>query len=86
MKIRTFMLWGLVVGGVTAQTNDMLTWEQCLDLTKACNPDLVSARAAVRELEYGVASASAGFLPQVSATAGVGYGENEPSSTVHVCC
>jgi outer membrane protein TolC len=60
-----------------AQTNALLNWEQCLNQTKAFSPDLVSTRAAVRELEYGVASASAGFLPQVTAAAGTRYGENE---------
>jgi len=52
-----------------AQTNNVLTWEQCLKNTEAFNPDLISAKAAVRELEYGVASASSGFLPQINASA-----------------
>ena len=62
----------LFVGSTLASTNDSLTWEQCLDRTKAQSPELVAARAAVRELEYGVASASAGFLPQVDARASYG--------------
>ncbi len=41
------------------------------------NPDLVSAHAAVREHEYGVASASAGFLPQIDASVGAGIGQTE---------
>jgi outer membrane protein TolC len=52
-----------------ASTNDLLSWEECLSRAKANSPELVAARAAVRELEYGVASASAGFLPQVDASA-----------------
>jgi len=60
-----------------AQTNDFLTWELCLDRTKAQSPELVSARAAIRELEYGVASASSGFLPQINASAGVDRGQSE---------
>lgn len=65
------MAYALLAMGVSfAQTNEFLTWEQCLQLTKAQNPDLVSARSAVKELEYGVASASAGFLPNIDASAG----------------
>ncbi len=60
-----------------AQTNDFLTWELCLDRTKAQSHELVSARAAIRELEYGVASASSGFLPQISASASVDRGQRE---------
>jgi outer membrane protein TolC len=56
-------------GSTLASTNDFLTWEECLERTKAQSPELVSARAAVRELEFGVASASAGFLPQINASA-----------------
>lgn len=77
MRIRYLLFCCMLAGAASAQTNDFITWQQCLDRTKAYNPDLVSARAAVRELEYGVASASAGFLPQINASAGVGYGENE---------
>ncbi len=53
-----------------ASTNDFLTWEQCLERTKAQSPELAVARSAVRSLEYSVASASAGFLPSLSASAG----------------
>jgi outer membrane protein TolC len=81
MKIRMLLLSGLMAGIALAQTNDFLTWELCVEQTKAYNPDLVSARAAVRELEYGVASASSGFLPQVNASAGINYGENELNNT-----
>jgi len=59
-------------GSTLASTNDFLSWEQCLERTKAQSSELVSARAAVRELEFGVASASAGFLPQVDARASYG--------------
>jgi outer membrane protein TolC len=61
----------------SASTNDFLTWEHCLERTKAQSPELVSARAAVRELEFGVASASAGFLPQVDASASTSRGQTE---------
>jgi outer membrane protein TolC len=47
-----------------------LTWDECLELTRVQQPDLISARSAVMELEYGVASASSGFLPGISASAG----------------
>jgi outer membrane protein len=68
----------LFTAGLTlASTNDFLSWEQCLERTKAQSPELVSARAAVRELEYGLAAVNAGFLPQVSAGAGYGSGGNE---------
>jgi outer membrane protein TolC len=43
------------------------------------NPDIISARAAVRELEFGVASASAGFLPEINASAGISYGQGQSS-------
>lgn len=62
---------------VLAQTNEFLTWEACLVQTKVNNPDLISARAAIRELEYGLSSASSGFLPQVNASVGANYGEAE---------
>ena len=52
-----------------AQTNTILTWEECLEHTQAFNPNLISAKAAVRELEYEVASASSGFFPQIDASA-----------------
>lgn len=78
MKIKlTAILLLFPAAALLAQTNEFLTWEQCLAKTRAQNPDLVSARAAVRELEFGVASASAGFLPQVNASAGIDYGESE---------
>jgi len=61
----------LVLAGSTfAATNDVLSWEQCLERARNQSPELVAARAAVRELEYGVTSASAGFLPQISASVG----------------
>lgn len=77
MKYRLPILALLSVGTAMAQTNHFLNWEQCLEQTKTYNPDLVSARAAVRALEYSVASASAGFLPQVTASVGAGFGEAE---------
>jgi outer membrane protein TolC len=60
-----------------ASTNDFLSWEQCLEQTQADSPELASARSAVRELEYDVASASAGFLPSIDASAGTAYTETE---------
>jgi outer membrane protein TolC len=66
-----------VAGAALAQTNELLTWEQCLDLTDANNPDLVAARAAVRESEYSVISANSAFLPTLTASAGISYGQNE---------
>jgi len=77
MKKSLFILILMPVCIIQAQTNVLLTWEQCMDQTKAFSPDLVSARAAVRELEYGVASASAGFFPQITASVGAGYDEVE---------
>ena len=63
MKIRLLVATFLISVPSWAQTNDFLSWEQCLARAKAHNPDLVSARAAVRELEYGVASASSVSIP-----------------------
>jgi len=81
----------LLVGTpLLAQTNNVLTWEQCLKHTEAFNPDLISAKAAVRKLEYEVASASSGFLPQINASAQfkksgakqtAGWTEQDSSST-----
>jgi outer membrane protein TolC len=70
MKNRLVSITLLSACASLAQTNQFMTWEQCLEKTKAHNPDLVSARAAVRELEFGVASASSGFLPQLDVSAG----------------
>jgi len=77
MKRSLFILICMTACTAWTQTNALLDWGLCLDQTKAFSPDLVSARAAVRELEYGVASASAGFLPQITASVGAGYGETE---------
>lgn len=67
----------LLAGSSLASASDFLTWEQCLGGTKSNSPELAKARAAVRELEFGVASASSGFLPQISAKAGATRGQNE---------
>ncbi|WP_372807516.1 TolC family protein [Pontiella sp.] len=80
MKKRLLITVLATAGVSLAQTNALLTWEQCLAQTKAYNPALVSARAAVRELEYGVASATSSFLPQISAKASMSYGESEDST------
>ena len=40
----------LSVSGTLAQTNTFLTWDECLVRTKTYSPDLVSARAAVRDV------------------------------------
>ncbi len=70
----------LLAGSALASTNDVFTWEQCLERTRTNSPDLVSARAAVRELEYGVAAASAGFLPSINASAGFSKSGKEGDS------
>jgi outer membrane protein TolC len=80
MKIPLIAAAVLVVGTAPAQTTNLLTWEQCLAQTENQSPELVSARSAVRELEYGVASASSGFLPQISASAGIDRGQVEVGS------
>ena len=77
MAYRLLIITHLIAGLASAQTNEFLSWEACLEQTRLHNPDLVSARAAVRELEYGVASASAGFLPQIDASVGAGIGQTE---------
>ena len=71
----------LSVSGALAQTNYFLTWEACLVKTKTYSPDLVSARAAVRELEYGIAAASSGFLPQIDGGLSAGTGQTERSGS-----
>jgi outer membrane protein TolC len=81
MKIFLFLTAMLSASGLLAQTNQLLTWEQCLQQTQAYNPDLVSARAAVRALEFGVASATSVFLPQVSASAGASFGQVESGNS-----
>ena len=77
MKVMISIIAAACATAALGQTNEFLTWEECLVKTKAHNPDMVSARAAVRELEYGVAAATSGFLPQISARAGASTGQNE---------
>ncbi|MDF7824431.1 TolC family protein [Pontiellaceae bacterium B12227] len=77
MKKKLLTATLLSVSAVLAQTNDFLTWEACLEKTRTYNPDLVSARAAVRELEFGIASASSGFLPQIDGGLSAGTGQTE---------
>ena len=60
-----------------AETNQLLTWEQCLARAENDSPELASARSAVRELEYGVDSASSGFFPQIDASSGYSRGQRE---------
>lgn len=79
MKNKLLLATLLSVSGVLAQSNVVLGWEECLVKTKTYNPDLVSARAAVRELEFGLTSASSGFLPTVTASANGSFGQNENS-------
>ncbi|MDF7801122.1 TolC family protein [Pontiellaceae bacterium B1224] len=81
MKNRLLMIALLSASAVLAQTNEFLTWEQCLQQTHLHNPDLVAARAAVRALEYGVSSATSVFLPQVSASAGASFGQVESQNS-----
>jgi outer membrane protein TolC len=71
MRKSYFAVLLLSGGSLAAQTNGFLSWEQCLEKTKLLNPDLISAQAAVRELQYGVVSASSGFFPQIDASAKV---------------
>lgn len=77
MKTRLLLLTLVLAAIASAQTNEFLSWEDCLAQTRAHNPDMVSARAAVRELEFGVASASSGFLPQINASASADRGQRE---------
>lgn len=77
MKNGFLMIALLSASAVLAQTNDLLTWEVCLEKTRFYNPDLVSARAAVKELQYGVTSSSSSFLPQIDASIGASYGQDE---------
>jgi outer membrane protein TolC len=77
MKICMIAFSVLIAVSVQANTNNVLNWKHCLERTRQNSPDLAAARAAVRELEYGVSSASAGFLPQIDASARVNRGQNE---------
>ncbi|MEE9369395.1 MAG: TolC family protein [Pontiella sp.] len=77
MKSRLVAITLMLASVSLAQTNNFLSWERCLERTKAYNPDLISSRAAVRALEYGVASASSGFLPQINASASADRGQRE---------
>lgn len=70
MKIRYLLLSCFMAGMVLAQTNELLTWQQCLDNSWMYNPTLASGRSAIRELECSVGTTTANFLPQVSASAG----------------
>jgi len=60
-----------------AATNELLTWEECLVRAENNSPELAAARAAIRELEFGVASASSGFFPQIATSAGLNRGQRE---------
>ena len=77
MKIRLIASALLLAVSAQASTTHALTWERCLDRAKRHSPELVAARAAVRELEYGVASSRAGFLPQIDVSAGFAKSGNE---------
>lgn len=78
--------WLILMAGVLAGASalaqadggkERIDWTACLELTRAGNPDLVAARAAVRAAEYQVFSANAVFLPQLLASAGLSRGESE---------
>ncbi|MBN2161675.1 MAG: TolC family protein [Pontiellaceae bacterium] len=71
----SFMLSAPVIA--MAQTNTVLTWDECIAQTKSNNPDMISARSAVRESEYSVISANSAFLPDISASAGLSFGQSE---------
>ena len=60
-----------------AETNSPITWAECLRRAHGGSPELASARAAIRELEYGVDSATASFLPQVDASGRYNRGQRE---------
>jgi len=77
MKNNLMVIALLLAGSTLASTNEFLVWEQCLLQTKVQSPELISARAVVRELEYGVASASSGFLPQIDISAAASQGQTE---------
>lgn len=70
MNTRLIVLAVLSTGAALAGTNDLLTWEQCLENSWRHNPVLASGRSAIRELEYRVGTSTANFYPQVSASAG----------------
>lgn len=69
MKRICFPVVLVLCGQLWAQTNDFLTWEECLKQTECNSPDMVKAKAAVRELQHNVVAAKAGFLPQINASA-----------------
>jgi outer membrane protein len=69
MKRICFSAALILCGQLVAQTNDVLTWEECLNQTRIHHPDMIAAKAALRELEHKAVAAKAGFLPQVSASA-----------------
>ena len=77
MKYKFFACALVLTHTTLAQTNALPGWEQCLEQTRASSPELVSARAAVRQLEFGATSASSGFLPQISASASASRGQSE---------
>lgn len=74
LVVLAFLLAGF---HVSAGTNAPLTWEACLARTEADSPELAAARAAIRELEYNVGSASSGFFPQIDASSRYNRGQNE---------
>ncbi|QHI68959.1 TolC family protein [Tichowtungia aerotolerans] len=69
MKIIYLTATLAICGQLAAQTNGVLTWDQCLKETKTYSPNMISAKAAVRELQHNVVAATAGFLPQINASA-----------------
>jgi len=68
MKNRLLTIALFLTGISLAQTNEFVTWEQCLENSWAHNPTLASGRSAIRELEYLVGTTTANFLPQLSAS------------------
>lgn len=63
-----------------AETNAPLTWEECLRRAESDSAELAASQAAVRELEYGVGSASSGFFPKVDASSRYSRGQRENES------
>jgi outer membrane protein len=64
----------LVAGPAFAQTQPH-TLQEALTAAYSTNPTLLAARAALRAVDEGVPAALAGWHPQVSVTAGIGYAD-----------
>ncbi|MBX3039634.1 MAG: TolC family protein [Bdellovibrionaceae bacterium] len=70
-KLRNFnmqrpFLFFLALLWTTAVHSAPLTWDQCVQLLKKNNEELISMRANLEAAEFREGSASAGFFPQIS--------------------